>query len=152
MSRIQDYINNLSYNEREKRKLKQYREKILKYTAMDDDELEMNYINIRAAYEHRKNVLAAILGTLLISIIMDTWKYFFEAIHDIIVLMYARSGNEEAMAKLALMLTSIIAIAVFIILLLIVLDLFHKMKAVISERIFIENFMRRKDGESEHDD
>lgn len=152
MSKILDFINTLSYAEREKKKVQKYNEKVHRYTMMSDAELEMNYINISARYEHRKMVLLTVIGTLVISIIMDMWKYFFKMVRGLIILLYDSNGDTEAIARLSLIVTLIIAVTVFVIILLVVLDLFKGMKTAITEKLFIDNYMKKRNNREQQND
>lgn len=144
MDRIKKLIEGLTYSEREKRKVKKYTEKVQRYMNMTSDELEMNYIEILTTYEHRKSILLTILGAILLSIIMDMWKYFFKVVNNLVLIIYENTGDAEATAKASLMATCTISVAIFIIIVFIVLDLLRGMKKAISEKIFIENFMQQR--------
>lgn len=73
-------IDKISYRGRRKRNLKETNENIKKYLKMSNSEFIMDYTEICSRYEHKKLIFTAFLIGIIISIIMNAWKYFYEFI------------------------------------------------------------------------
>ena len=144
MIKLSMFIKSISFAERNKRKVAQYKEKVQMYMDMDTEEFDMNYINVLSNYEHKKMVLVAIVGALIISIITDIWKHFFDVVEQLVVLLYADSASAEEIAKVSLPITLVVAFLVFFLLAVIILDLSNGMKKLIAEKIFFENLREIK--------
>lgn len=76
LDRFSKAITYFSYQESQKRALALYRKEKQRLEAMDIDELELEYIDTKCAYEHKKNCLTVILVSILISILMSAWNFF----------------------------------------------------------------------------
>lgn len=142
MERIKRIIGTLTYDERKKRKMRTYTEKVERYRNMSTDELGMNYVEIITMYEHRRNIFVTALGTLLLSIIMDIWQYFFKLVSSLTTLMYESTADAEIVARASLMTTYTISAVVILVILLIFFDIMREMKKAIEDKVFVEYFMK----------
>lgn len=147
MKRIRNLIEGLTYKERTKKKLKKYNEKVQRFRDMSPDELDMNYVEILTAYEQRKNITILILGTLLLAVIMDVWKYFFRTVNSLMLFLCGDAQASETVTGGALAVTYIAAGSVLAALVFVVVDLAIGLKKSISDKIFIEYFMKQTKGE-----
>ena len=84
-----------SLQERKKRELKRYRKKLKSYEELDADEIELKYMNAKSAYEHKKIVLSALMVSIVLSVIMDMWKRFFELTGKILQYYASNLGSNE---------------------------------------------------------
>ena len=75
---INKIIYRLSYSGRRERNLKETSDNISKYMNMSDDEFIMEYTEVCSRYEHKKLILTVISIGLIISMISNIWKYFYE--------------------------------------------------------------------------
>lgn len=136
-----NFIEKISYDERQKKKLQKYLSKKKKYSNMDKDELEMNYITILSKYEHRKTVLAVFVCTIFVSIVTDVWKIFFEIIGKLLYFMYNNTGTFDI--KTAFILMLVIASAIFISLFAVMIGFINDLKSTRQEKIFIERIISK---------
>lgn len=75
---INKIIYRLSYSGRRERNLKETSDNISKYMNMSDNEFIMEYTEVCSRYEHKKLILTVISIGLIISMISNIWKYFYE--------------------------------------------------------------------------
>ncbi len=75
---INKIIYRLSYSGRRERNLKETSDNISKYLKMSDNEFVMEYTETRSRYEHKKLIFTVISIGLIISIIANIWKYFYQ--------------------------------------------------------------------------
>lgn len=68
----------ISLQEREKRAFFQYNKERNYYEQFSDRELSSRYVNIKAAYEHKKTIASLFLISILLAILTGVWRYFFE--------------------------------------------------------------------------
>lgn len=115
--KIKGCIMAISYQERRKKKLGQYRKALVRLQEMEDDELHFEYISLKSEYEHRKNIMAIFLLSIVITALADTWKYFFSFIERIMQYAISGSGNEVNTAKVVLifsiLIVALITVVVF---------------------------------------
>ena len=75
---INKIIYRLSYSGRRERNLKETSDNISKYLKMSDNEFVMEYTEVCSRYEHKKLIFTVISIGLIISIITNIWKYFYQ--------------------------------------------------------------------------
>jgi hypothetical protein len=73
---VKRYMMTISFRVRRKRDLMRYLHKKSSFGKMKADELDLEYINLKSAYEHKKNVLSTYKVSIIVMILMGTWKYF----------------------------------------------------------------------------
>ena len=82
-----------SYKERRERELLKYKARMQELEKMEPAELEFEYITWKSLYEHKKNILALLVVSVVLSLLMNVWKYFFSFIQN--ALQYGRIGVES---------------------------------------------------------
>lgn len=111
---IKDCIMSISYQERRKKKLQKYRRELILLKEMDEDELDFEYINSKSEYEHKKNVISIFMLSLVIAVLTDAWKYFFQFVEKILQYAVLGQGNETETAKVVFMFAVIIIVVITI--------------------------------------
>ena len=106
--KIKRYIMSISFQERRKKKLRQYRKEFMRLQEMEDDELYFEYISLKSEYEHRKNVMTIFLLSIVIAALADAWKYFFSFIERIMQYAISAQGSETETAKVVLIVSVLI--------------------------------------------
>ena len=137
-------IDKISYRGRRKRNLKETNENIKKYLKMSNSEFIMDYTEIFSRYEHKKLIFTAFLIGIIISIIMNAWKYFYEFIFMLLTsesIVVVDLKNQAFILSLSIML--IISIVVIIIL----YDMVKNIYLLNRKKIFLEQIkdMRKND-------
>lgn len=82
-----------SYKERRARELLKYKARMQELEKMEVAELEFEYISWKSLYEHKKSVLVLLVISIVLSLLMNVWKYFFSFIQN--ALQYGRIGVES---------------------------------------------------------
>lgn len=59
--KIKRCVMSIIYQERKKRELIRYRRDVDCLKGMEEDQLDLHYINLKSQYEHKKNVLSIFL-------------------------------------------------------------------------------------------
>lgn len=80
MTRINKLMAFVSYEQRKKRALTCFENKLNKYLAMPDTEFYMEFINASASYEMKKFELSALSITLILTILLGIWGNVFPVI------------------------------------------------------------------------
>lgn len=112
---IKACIMSISYQERRKKKLQKYRRELILLKEMDEDELDFEYINSKSEYEHKKNVISIFMLSLVIAVLIDAWKYFFQFVEKILQYAVLGQGNEaEETVKAVFMFAVVIVVAITI--------------------------------------
>ena len=107
-------IMSISYQERRKKKLQKYRRELILLKKMDEDELDFEYINSKSEYEHKKNVISIFMLSLVIAVLIDAWKYFFQFVEKILQYAVLGQGNEAETAKAVFMFAAVIVVVITI--------------------------------------
>jgi len=89
-------VMSISYQERRKSELLHYKEELARLSNMEIDEINLEYRNMKSEYERKKNVLSIFAVSIIISVLMNAWRYFFEFVEKIIQYanIYQESGAE----------------------------------------------------------
>ena len=115
-----------------------------KYLKMTDDEFLMIYIEICSLYERKKMMFTVIFVGIIISVIMDAWKYCFNFLQKIFV-----SKNEIVMgianeAKIFIMILTGIIIGIAFTVIFVMVRRIYKLN---KEKILIEEIKKIRSGE-----
>jgi len=65
------------------------------YFKMSDDEFTFEYIDVLTKYKNKKTVLSVLLISLISSILMGIWTYFFDVINTLLSIGYSNTSQEE---------------------------------------------------------
>ena len=67
-TKFKNWVMSFTYQERRNKQLEIFRTKIEHYSSMDKDELNFEYFNCKAEYEHKKNILT----------LVNVWRYVLD--------------------------------------------------------------------------
>lgn len=81
---IKHLIMSFSIQERKKRNLDHYRQELRTFHNMEKDELDLEYINLKTEYKHKKNIMSIFLLTIVLSVLMDLWKFLYGFIVNVV--------------------------------------------------------------------
>lgn len=123
--------------------LKIYKEKIIEYTRMSDDEFFLQYIKVNAKYEKRVAVLSALSLMLIFSIVFGIWQQLFDLLIKVADVKDAVPLTYEEFIIICNLFTAIIAI-VFIIVFLILYRQLKDLHNLTQERYFLEDVKLRR--------
>lgn len=102
----------LSFQERKRKKYKQTCEEIEKLNRLSDLEFEIEYLNLKSEYEYKKNLFAVFLVAILLAVLTNVWKGFFEFIQKIIQYTSEPIANSGEIAKIGFFIAIILAVSV----------------------------------------
>ena len=134
---IMKYLQKYSYSVRRKRKLIKFREQIQELEKMDKDELDFEYINIKAEFEHERGVFSLFIITVIISVLTNVWKAFFQFIKK--VLEYSDTQVDSAVVvQVSFEISAIILIATIFIVLWVLFERTKELKELRRKLMIIE--------------
>lgn len=142
--KIKRCVMSITYQERKKRELIRYRRDVDCLKGMEEDQLDLYYINLKSQYEHKKNVLSIFLLTIIISFLMDVWKYFYNFIEEIMQLIVVRQGDDFEIAKVVFITTVIVIVFVTILILGILLLHTREMHQIYKKLIIVEEIRSKR--------
>lgn len=76
-NKIKTLIMSLSFQERRKKEYAWYSKEIDRLREMPEKEFIFEYSSTKAKYEHKKNLFSVLMMSIIISVLMGVWKYFF---------------------------------------------------------------------------
>ena len=143
--KIKKCILRLTYKERRSVGLAEFKEELRRYRLMHWDELEFEYVSLKADYEHKKGVLVAFVVSLALAIIMNIWKTFFLFMDQ--VFQYAavitQAGNEVVGVSFWISAIAVVAVMVFVIFVL--FSLARSVKETRKKLIMIEEVRKERE-------
>lgn len=137
-NRFKSYVMSFSYKERRVKNLADYKKRVRELENMERDELNFEYINLKAECEHKKSVLTVFIILIVLAMLMNIWERFFSFIEK--ALTYAASVQENGIeiAKISFVTSAMLAIALTVIILYILLNYMKDIKQMQKELMMIE--------------
>lgn len=137
-------VDKISYRGRRKRNLKETIKNIDKYMKMSNSEFIMDYTEICSRYEHKKLIFTTILIGIIISIIMNIWKYFYEFL---IKIFTSNNIVVVGVKQQAIFLSSFILLVISVIAILILYNMVKTIYLLNKKKIFLNQIkdMREND-------
>lgn len=136
MKDIKTAVVGVTFQGRRKRALAQYMEEKKCLMQMDEDELNLEFINAKCAYEHKKNWLTAILVSILIAVLMSAWKSLGGFIGN--ALQYLMSDQSVEVYKVGLVLCMILVFFLTFAIAWILIAFFWEIKRLYRKILLIE--------------
>jgi len=125
--------------EREKKDLISYREKIANYQNLKVDELEVKYINLKTEYENKKNILSVFMIAIIISILMSIYSGFFSLANRMFKNALSGQGDELVIAQISFMISLSIVASITLFIIVILISNNRRLRWVYRELKIIEN-------------
>lgn len=141
--KLSHYIMSISFQERKKKALEKYRKEVNRLEDIADDEVDFEYINLKSKYEHKKNVFFIFILTIIISILMNVWKYFFNIIEKAIQFII-NQGIEVAIAKAVLMSTVSVIALITVLTFLVIQSYVKQMHEIYMELLIVEEIKKKQ--------
>lgn len=105
----------VSYNKKQREKLATYKEQISYYKKCDINALELEYIDLKTEYEHKKRVLSLFVVTAVLSVVMDIWRNLFTITGFGLQYFASSTEDEQKLGAIIMILTIGLIIIVFVI-------------------------------------
>lgn len=140
---INKIIYRLSYSGRRERNLKETSDNISKCMKMSDNEFVMEYTEVCSRYEHKKLIFTVISIGLIISIITNIWKYFYQFL---IILVTSKNIAVVDVKNQAIVLSLIIILMISLVALFILYNMVKVIYVLNKKKIFLNQIkdMRKK--------
>lgn len=144
--RFRNYVMSFSYKERRAKKLEEYKRRVCELKSMECDEIDFEYINLKAEYEHKKSVLTIFIITIALAMLMNVWGKFFLFMEK--ALTYAASVQESGIeiAKISFAISAILAIFLTLIILYVLFTYMKDIKQMQKELMIIEKVRNKQNG------
>lgn len=139
-------VMSFSYRERRAKKLVEYKNRVCELKNMERDELDFEYINLKAECEHKKSVLTIFIISIVLAMLMNIWEKFFLFIEKALTYAASVQGNGIEIAKISFVISIILAISLTVIILYILFTYMKEIKQIQKELMIIEevrNTVRR---------
>lgn len=133
---IKKTVVSVTFQERRKRALARYVEEKKRLMQMSEDELNLEFIDSKCAYEHKKNWLTAILVSILIAVLMSVWKSFGSFIGN--ALQYMMPDQSMEVYKVGLVLCTILVFFLTFAIAWILIAYFREIKRLYRKILLIE--------------
>lgn len=140
--KFRDYVMRFSYREKRKRELENFRKEVQRLRCMDKDELNFEYIELKAEYEHRKSVLTLFVISILLSILMNAWGKFFSFMKS--ALQYTAGDSSTEVMMVSFWIAVCIIIFITIIILFVLFTLSNDMKKLRRRLMIIQSVIEEK--------
>lgn len=110
-----------SAKERKTRLLSYDRDKYMHLESMSDLNLKLEYINVKAKYEHKKSILVLFLISIILAIFANIWRGFDSFLKQVLQFATNYQGNalEIVLVETVIVVSVIIAITFMILFLLV---------------------------------
>ena len=123
--------------------MEKYRKEVNRLEDIADDEVDFEYINLKSKYEHKKNILFIFILTIIMCILMNVWKYFFNIIEKIIQLT-VNQGIEIAIAKVLFIGTITIIVFITVLTFFIIQSYVKQMQRIYMELLIVEEIKKKQ--------
>jgi hypothetical protein len=143
VEKLKYWIMYSSSQERMKRKLVTYKEKLKYLKGLDNDEIDLEYITLKTQYEHKKICLSIFMISIVLSFLMNLWGSFYSFVKAAIesATMYLDNGVDYVLAAFVFSLIVFVSISAII---LTVLILYIKdMRQIYNDLLIIEEFKNK---------
>jgi len=134
----------ISFQERRKRDLMCYIHKKNRLEKMQTDELDLEYINLKSAYEHKKYVLSVFKVSTILMMLMGSWKNFYDFAERIIQYSFTNHSNSADAAKVMAIISVIVVVFITVIIFTALIAYTRNMHQVYRDLIIVEEM--RKSG------
>lgn len=138
-------IMSLSFQERKKKELDRYIKEMKRLENSSSAALHLEYIDTKATYEHKKNILGIFSISLIISILMGVWRGLFSVIGKAIYHMVKYQLSEIELIELTLFFLIIGTLVITGLLCLFLFQYLKKIRNLYKKILMLEEVRRRKD-------
>lgn len=145
-TKFKNWVMSFTYQERRNKQLEIFRTKIEHYSSMDKDELNFEYFNCKAEYEHKKNILTLVIITIAVSLIMNIWEKLFSFLNMAIKYNYMNDSQDTFVV--CLMIALVIGLTLVVVIVIILSAIFNDIKQLKKEIELIEYVKAEEENEN----
>ena len=128
----------ISFQERRNRDLMRYLHKKKRLGKMKTDELDLEYIHLKSAYEHKKNVLSTYKVSIIVMILMGTWKCFNAFVEKILQYSFKNPSNTADAAKVIAVISAIAVVSITVIIFTVLIVHTRNMYQIYRDLVIVE--------------
>ncbi len=140
--KLKDYVMKFSYHERRKRKLESFNQEVKKLRQMDEDELNIEYIELKTELDHKKSVLTLFIISIAMAVLMNVWSKFFSFMQMALQYVAASEDSKMEIMKISFVISILIAIVLTLVILFVLLDLSKDMMILQKKLMMIEDIKK----------
>lgn len=138
-------IISVSFQARRKRALERYRQRATELENMERDEIDLEYINKKSGYEHKKRVLSVFMIAIAVSVLMEAWNSFYKFM--VIIVQYATELQDDGVqaAQTAFAISTILVVFITAIVFILLVIHTREMQQIYRDLMIIEIVRKQKD-------
>lgn len=142
IEKIKQGIMLISFQERRKRELEHYRQEKSLLQYMEKDEIDLEYINLKSEYEHKKNVLFVFMTSIVISMLMSAWDIFGGFVGKILEYVKLNQGSDVDIADVTFIICTTLLIFITAVLLLVLILYVRRIGQLYKKILMIEEIKK----------
>lgn len=141
--KLEFYIMYFSFKERKKREYEKFENSIKKLEKLSTDELEAEYINIKAKYEYKK-IFSLTFEIIILLILNQIFKFFYYIFENSLKLINLK-GNYVEMGKVMIILVIIFSVIFILLVLISITSSINKLKLLYKNLLIIKLVRKRRE-------
>ncbi len=107
---IRQRIMSISFAERKQREYERYEQQMGYLRSLTENQLHAEYVDTKAKYESKKNMLSLVLVTVILAMFMNVWKYFFQFIKQVLIFSERQSADASGVIEVSFFISIVLAI------------------------------------------
>lgn len=140
--KLEFYIMYFSFKERKKREYEKFENSIKKLEKLSTDELEAEYIDIKAKYEYKK-IFSLTFGIVILLILNQIFKFFYYIFENSLKLINLK-GNYVEMGKVMIILVIIFSVIFILLVFIFIISSINKLKLLYKNLLIIKLVRKMK--------
>lgn len=146
-TKFKNWVMSFTYQERRNKQLEIFRKQLEDYSSMDKAELNFEYFNCIAEYEHKKNILTLVIITIAVSLIMNIWEKIFSFLSTAIKYDNYMNDSQDTFV-VCLMIALVIGLTLVVVIVIILSAIFNDIKQLKKEIELIEYVKAEEENEN----
>lgn len=142
--RFKRFVMSFSFAERRSRALKKYKQRINELENMDTDEIDFEYITLKAEYEHKKCALALLIISIALAVLMNVWNYFFLFMEKVLQYASLYEGDKTEIAKVGFVISVISAVFITCLIAFVLLICLKEMQQTQKQLMMVETVKNKR--------
>lgn len=145
------YVMSYSFQGRKAREIAHYKLKVKELKSMDNDEIDLEYINLTTEYEYKKNGLTIFIISIAIAVLMNLWKYFYMFMEKAI--QYAVSNKESGVevAKVTFLISLSVIIFMTLMIFAILINYTKELREVHKNLMIVEEIRNKRNNKTKEE-
>lgn len=145
-NKFKNWVMSFTYQERRNKQLEIFRKQLEDYSSMDKAELNFEYFNCIAEYEHKKNILTLVIISIAVSLIMNIWEKIFSFLSTAIKYDNYMNDSQDTF-MICLIIASAIGLTFVVVIVIILSTIFNDLKQLKKKIQLIEYVKSEEENE-----